>query len=470
MSTTVFVCGDSPELSITTPDAVVVEGLCRDPGLLRDRGTQSDSAVVVLHSESFDLSALQKALRSIGIDPLGAQVLDVSRDDDPSTLSFQVEGLKQRANAFATSAPEHAKPVFAGAITRRGFLRPPTPTYVAVPRVDDSTCAAGDGCRACVDVCPQRAYQWSAGRIVYDKDACVPCGRCVTSCPTGAIENPAATPAMIDAHVRAAINAGEKPIGIRFVCSRGSVDAESGWADIGVPCTSMIPASWLLACRLLGASCVKAVPCGDSGCPIDGDSIVTEANDIARAVLTQTGFEAAMVAGEPPNDEIELAGTNMFDQRNAADIVLALVASTGTNFIVESEMAQLGIVSIDDTTCTLCGQCAKICPTNALRESYEDEIISISFDAKACVNCRQCIGECPEIERGAISVRGLIDTRRLAAGRLTLNEGTVASCEICGNAIAPTTMMNRIGDLLGEEFQDTMKMLETRCLDCRGRG
>jgi NAD-dependent dihydropyrimidine dehydrogenase PreA subunit len=275
---------------------------------------------------------------------------------------------------------------------------------------------------------------------------------------------------MIDAQVRAVMNAAEKPIGIRFVCSRGSVDAESGWADISVPCASMIPASWLLACRLLGASCAKAVPCGDSGCPIDGDLNVTEANDIARAVLAQTGFEAAMVAGGPANDEVELAGTNMFDQRNAADIVLALVASTGTNFTVESEMAHLGIVSIDDTTCTLCGQCAKICPTNALRESYEDEIISISFDAKACVNCRQCIAECPEIRRGAISVRGLIDTRRLAAGRLTLNEGTVASCEICGNAIAPTTMMNRIGDLLGEEFRDTMKMLETRCLDCRGRG
>ncbi len=470
MNTAVFVCGDSPNLAISTPNVVVLEGLCRDPGLLGDGRSQPDRAVVVLHSDSFDLSALQKALRGIGIDPLGAQVLDVSSDENPGVLSLQVEGLIQRANAFTGSAPEHAKPVFSSAVTRRGFLRPPTPTYIAAPQVNHTTCAAGDGCRACVDVCPQGAYQWSAGRISFDKDACVPCGRCVTSCPTGAIENPAATPAMIDAQVRAVMNAAEKPIGIRFVCSRGSVDAESGWADISVPCASMIPASWLLACRLLGASCAKAVPCGDSGCPIDGDLDVTEANDIARAVLAQTGFEAAMVAGGPANDEVELAGTNMFDQRNAADIVLALVASTGTNFTVESEMAHLGIVSIDDTTCTLCGQCAKICPTNALRESYEDEIISISFDAKQCVNCRQCVAECPEIERGAISVRGLIDTSRLAAGPITLNEGTVSSCEICGNAIAPTTMMNRIGDLLGEEFQTTMKMLETRCLDCRGRG
>jgi ferredoxin len=195
---------------------------------------------------------------------------------------------------------------------------------------------------------------------------------------------------------------------------------------------------------------------------------VTEANDIARSILAQTGFEAAMVAEGLLNDE--LAGTNLFDQQNAVDVMLALVASTDTNFIVESKAAQFGVASIDTTTCTLCGQCAKICPTSALRESYENEVISISFDAMACVSCRQCMAECPEIERGAIWVRGLIDTRRLAAGRLTLNEGTVSSCEICGNAIAPTTMMNRIGDLLGEEFQDTMKMLEIRCLDCRGRG
>jgi ferredoxin len=60
-------------------------------------------------------------------------------------------------------------------------LRPPTPAYVAAPRVDSSTCVAGDGCSTCVDICPQGAYQWSDGRISYDKDACVPCGRCVTS-------------------------------------------------------------------------------------------------------------------------------------------------------------------------------------------------------------------------------------------------------------------------------------------------
>ena len=469
MSTAVFVCGDWPPLAVTTPDVVTIEGLCRDPGLLRDCDTGADRAVVVLHDDSFDLPALQRTLRSISIDPLGAQLLGVGRDDDPSVLSYQIEGLKQRARAFTGSAPEHAKPVFSGAATRRGFLRPPTPAYVAAPQVDGSSCVADDGCSACVDICPQDAYLWSDGRISYDKDACVPCGRCVTGCPVGAIKSPAATPAMIDAQVRAVVDISGGSVGVRFVCSRGSVDAESGWADISVPCTSMIPSSWHLACRLLGASCAKAVPCGDSGCPVGGDSLVIEANDIARRVLTQTGFEVSTVAEEPHDDGAVFVGTNPFAQGSAADIILALVASTGTDFTVESENAQLGIVSIDGATCTLCGQCAKVCPTNSLSESYFDDIISISFDAMACVNCSQCVAECPENERGAISVRGMVDTARLDAGRIVLNEGTVARCEICGGAFAPAALMDRISDVLGEEFQDTVKLLETRCLDCRGR-
>jgi ferredoxin len=469
MNPAVFVCGDSPELAIARPEVVVIEGLCRDPSLLSDCDTQPDRAVVVLHSDSFDLSAVQKALRSIDIDPLGAQLLDVGSDNDPGALTLQVEGLIQRAKAFTGSAPEHAKPVFSSTVTRRGFLRPPTPAYIAAPQINHTTCAAGDGCRACVDVCPQSAYQWNAGRISYDKDVCVPCGRCVTGCPTGAIVNPAATSAMIDAQVSTVIAASDGATGIRFVCSRGSVSAQSGWSDITVPCTSMVPASWLLACHLLGATRAKAVPCGDAGCPIDGDSLVNEASEIARAVLAQTEFEAAMNTGDSRSASIQLPETNLFEARNAAELMLALAVATGTEFAVESSEAQLGIVSIDDTACTLCGQCAKICPTNALRESYEDEIISISFDAKACRNCSQCIAECPEIERDAISVLGLIDTRRLSAGRMNLNEGAVSSCEICGNAIAPATMMDRISDLLGDEFQDTMKILENRCLDCRGR-
>ena len=92
--------------------------------------------------------------------------------------------------------------------------------------VDHDTCAAADGCRACADVCPRDAYRWHQGRIHFSKDICDPCGRCVAICPTEAIENPAATPAMLEAQISALLAGSTAPLGILHVhdCLRAGVD------------------------------------------------------------------------------------------------------------------------------------------------------------------------------------------------------------------------------------------------------
>ena len=470
MTTIVFVCGDQPEVTHDVPDAVVVDGLCRDPHQMEQLALDADRVVLVLHEGSYDLPRVQKALRSIDVDPLGVQITDFTPAVEAASLSVTIGGLRARAAAFVRSAPEHAKPVVPQSVTRRGFLRPPVPMYVAAPRVDHQVCVAGDGCRACVDVCPENAYQWQAGRITYDKDACVPCGRCVTTCPTGAIENPAITTAMLEAQVRALVDLADETTGIRFVCSRGVIEPRHGWSDISVPCTSMVPGSWLLACLLIGAGGATAVPCGESGCPLGLDAGAIQSNDLAHAVLSESGLEPGMVTGAAIHEPIVSGEVeDPFGRAAAPDVILAVAHLAQRDVSIVHPASNIGVVEIDASTCTLCGQCAKTCPTNALVEDYEGDTVSISFDARSCVNCTQCVSECPEIKRGAISVVGRIDVAMLTAGRQVLNEGTVATCEICGKAIAPMTMMNRIGDLLGEEFEATMSVLKDRCLDCRGR-
>jgi ferredoxin len=239
--------------------------------------------------------------------------------------------------------------------------------------------------------------------------------------------------------------------------------------DVTVPCTSMVPGSWLVACLLLGAGAVYAVTCADSECPLDLSMGAIQANDLAHAVLAESGFDPKVVSGEMIGEPLVTADMeDPFGRSGAANVMMALAEMTDVNIDVRHPAANTGIVEIDSSACTLCGQCAKTCPTHALVEVYEDDVVSISFDAKACVNCTQCVSACPEIGRGAISVTGRVSVDLLSAGRQTLNEGTVATCDLCGNAIAPATMMSRIGDLLGEEFEATMAMLESRCLDCRG--
>lgn len=470
MSVTVIVCGDRPHIAADVVDAVVVNGFCKNPGQIHDLDVSWDKVVAVVHRDQYHLPDVQKALRSVDVEPLGAQVLSVRAESDRTALGITVAGLRARAEEYTHAAPEHAKPVFAREVTRRAFLKPPVPAYVSAPRVDHAVCAADNGCRACVDVCPQGAYRWQAGRIAYDKDACIPCGRCVTTCPTGAIENPAVTPAMLSAQVRALIGASEGIIGIRFVCSRGRIDAKEGWTDVSVPCTSMVPGSWLLACLLIGAGAAHAVRCSESGCPLDLDASAIHANDLAHAVLAETGLDPSMVVGEFVHEPLVCDSLDdPFGRGQAADVMLALAAIADTDINVRHPAANTGVVQIDPLSCTLCGQCAKTCPTDSLVEIYDDTTVMISFDARTCVNCTQCVSACPEIRRGAISVAGHIDVALMAAGRHTLNQGAVAMCEVCGSAIAPATMMSRIGDLLGDDFEATMSMLENRCLDCRGR-
>jgi len=292
----------------------------------------------------------------------------------------------------------------------------------------------------------------------------------LTTCPTAAIENPATTAPMLEAQVHALIDSSVDSIGIRFVCSRGTMARQAGWFDISVPCTSMVPGSWLIACLLAGAGGTHAVPCGDAGCELGLDAGALQANDLAAAVLSDCDLDANLIDGTSILEPIRSEGIEGgFGRHSSPAVFLALAEVARREIACHHPASNLGVVEIDAAACTLCGQCAKTCPTGALVEMYDGDTVSISFDARACVNCAQCVSACPEFERGAIAVAGRIDTQLMTAGRLDLNAGPVATCEVCDKAIAPATMMDRIGDLLGEEFEATIDMLANRCLDCRGR-
>jgi ferredoxin len=278
---------------------------------------------------------------------------------------------------------------------------------------------------------------------------------------------------MLAAQIGTLVAGTTESAGIRFVCSRGVLAPEAGWFDVEVPCTSMVPGTWLLACIALGTGSVALIACDESGCPLGLDETALESTSFARRLLTSYGLNPDLVGtghGPVPVPLPALEVSDPFGTKGPATVLLALAAATGKFPVVVEAGSPVGVVEIDAATCTLCAQCATTCPTDALADRYEDGRISITFDAADCVNCRQCVSACPEIERGAIAVSPRVDTNLLVAGRNTLNEGSVIMCERCGNAIAPDTMMNRISDLLGDEFQNTMEFLSTRCLDCRGQG
>lgn len=474
MTVAVIACADGPVIAPEGVDVIGIKGLCDSPGQLAGKIGGAERVVFLLHESRYDLAELQKALRSVEIDPLGAQILEAPADMTALDVNLALAGLRARALAFAGSQPEHAKPVLRGQVTRRGLFRPPQPVYLAAPLVDHGVCGAADGCRACATVCPQDAYRWHQGRIHFNKDVCEPCGRCVAACPTEAISNPAFAPAMLADQIAALVGHSETPIGVRFVCSRAlRVPRVPGWQDIAVPCTGMIPGSWLIATLLMGVSAVAVAKCSTTGCDLGLDVESGVAIDFARSTLTAAALNPELVPTEASVGQLsEPIATFDFDapftRSGDVETMLVLDSLSGTRIRFTHAGSSLGVVSINAEACTLCGQCAQTCPTGAIAASYEGETVALSFAAASCTNCKQCTIACPEIKRGAISVVGQVDVESLTSGRHTINEGTVLLCESCGKPIAPSSMMQRIGDLLGDGFDDTMSYLTRRCMDCRG--
>lgn len=471
MTANVFICADL--LDVTGIDSgKSIPELCREPNHLREWLSRLDQVVLVLHRGSFDLPRIQAVVRSEGIDPLGVEIVEVDAAGilPAYWLQVQVRGAVARAAAFPGSVPEQVKLSLATQLSRRAFLRPPAPQYVGAPMIDPDICVAGDGCRMCIAECPQEAYSHSRGRILFDKESCLPCGRCVTACPTGAISNPTVAPGALLAQVNAMVETAPGPIGIAFTCSRGRMAITPGWHPVEVPCTAMIPGSWLLAVLLLGAGAARIIPCDESGCSLAQGRLAEESSRLARAAATWAGWDAGRLPSscgpiESPMSRVDLR--DPFSHHGPIEVYSAMIASGGLVEPLEHPGAGLGVVSVDPESCTMCFQCVQVCPTGALAADADQGDVLLGFDGRLCPDCGQCMEACPEIARGAILVRSRIDPAGLQ-GRVILNKATVQRCEVCGGEIAPEPMLERIAALLGDEFATTSAFLGGRCLDCRG--
>lgn len=494
MSTLVLACADgipgvTPEewFWLRTADVRVVPGLCRDPEAIVRHADGASGLVLAFCSTDVARGAVQAAVRRVGLDPFGVETVDLrAAGEDIERVILILEAAVARAQRFAGSVPENAKVVFPGAVTRRSLLRLTIAEYVAVPSVEPSRCVADRGCRACVEACPRGAIAFSDAGISIDPARCDPCGLCTTACPVEAVVDPTVTPAQLDAQVRALLDPSigpRGPRGILFTCRRSRiVEAAAGWYPVVVPCTGMAPASWLLAPLLLGAAAVAVRPCTDAGCPLGLDEAVHERASFGRRLLGSIGWSEDRIATTPDGLPLTLPPApvpwpgltthDAFAPGAAGRVLLALAERSdhGRAFALEHPGSPVGIVDIRADACTVCGMCARICPTEALALAARDGGVDITFDGARCTACGQCVASCPEAARGAIAVRRAADLDVLSRGATRLIGSDVASCLRCGRPVAPWSMLRRVAELLGPEGRRTTRLLESYCLDCRAIG
>lgn len=454
-------CSDRVDWGSVDLEVDETRSWCRDP--LVPGGEDLGFVACV---EDLDTEHLDRRLRSAGFDPLAVPVVvlsDVDRAADDRIRS-RMSAARLRCDQYAGALPEHLKPILPTAVTRRSFLTFGSPSYRTVPHPDDS-CGASDGCRACVDICPHNALDWSSGVVTHDRLACEGCGRCVTICPTGAMVNPEFTPAQLEAEIEALVAGHEKPTGIQWYCARGPVpEAKADWHSVAVPCVGMLPPHWIIGPLAQGAA---AVALADCQCDLEQDSTLRAiaAFDAAREWLTAAGIAGAAELlpesrGAVSQHSPLKASLNPYGPHGAADLAAPMVEVDW-----ESDLAPLGIVSINHDSCTGCEACATVCPSVALTSVGSTDGLEIWFEPSLCTGCEQCVTRCPE--EGAIRLRRAVVTDDLAAGQRRLVEHQVAKCVQCGGSIATQATLTHIAAALGDD-PPLLKQITSVCLDCRG--
>ena len=114
----------------------------------------------------------------------------------------------------------------------------------------------------------------------------------------------------------------------------------------------------------------------------------------------------------------------------------------------------LPIISNPDD-CTLCGFCAQVCPTRALKVMQNAEGDFLSLTTAECIHCNKCERICNfhalKMSLPALSVDETV----------ILRQSPHARCQTCGQPIASQAEMNYIVSQIGEAHWQHL------CLDCR---
>ena len=365
------------------------------------------------------------------------------------------------------------------------------PTRSAPPTWDAERCAAGiagiPGCQRCAEACPYDALRIKARpaglAIEIDPDACRRCGACTGACPTDALTRSFATDAEVDAAVARAVEAAEAGTTLVLTCPDSAVrldDPLPGAAVVTLPSLLLLDETHLLGALRAGAQAVAVIACED--CHHDAPAPLLEAIAMARAAA---GHERiALLAdddGHGPERLADLLGAT------ATPAPLAPAATDGTRRrqrlldLLDDDLTldtaaladlptgpvPLGGVMVDDDACTMCGACARLCPTEAL--AYEPALGTLTFDASACVGCGLCAAGCPQ---EAVALTSPPLERDLAAGRRTLVEDGVVACRHCDAPFTPQRLLDHAWHTLTDQSgpaQAARASLDV-CGDCKDRG
>lgn len=355
------------------------------------------------------------------------------------------------------------------------------------------------GCTRCLSLCPTGAIQPDGDSVRIDPNICAGCGQCAAVCPTGAaayaLPNVATVANQLRAGLRAWHDAGGTlaPVVLFHDGDHGEplIDASARFGA-GLPAhvipfavneITQIGPETMAAALAYGAGAVAILsrdrPLHDLGGLEAGMATVTEVAQATghgpcRLIETDDPDRLETALAEFPRTPRHAAPAGFLppdDKRGLLVMAFAEMNRTAPTPAAKVPLAKgapFGAVLVDTDACTLCMACTGACPTQALIDNPEAPMLR--FTETACVQCGLCETTCPE---NAISLVPQIDFEAWETPKRVLNEEAPFACISCGKPFGTQSAIARIQEKLSDHWMFTgpdgakrLKALEM-CENCR---
>jgi tetrathionate reductase subunit B len=187
----------------------------------------------------------------------------------------------------------------------------------------------------------------------------------------------------------------------------------------------------LRVARALAGDSARLVYIEDDGTPAPSAALRSYRADLP-------GSEERQATSEAPAPSPEM---------RRRDILATLLESPG-QLVERAEIVgdvPFGRVTVEAEGCTLCGGCARLCPTSAL--GYEPGDGQLTFAPLACVNCGLCAQACPE---KVLTLTPGLHVEPALLTRQTLVSDEVVPCRHCGTPFIPARLLRHVQGKLAQ--------------------
>ena len=323
------------------------------------------------------------------------------------------------------------------------------------------------GCKLCFSVCPREALKVTPEGLLIEHFLCKDCGRCVSSCPTGALEYTLLDDRGFSAYLSALPDLSGRVV----VIGREEALEELFWSPhfpeegpfffLAHQAPKGLHLAQILSFFVRGARMVAFLG--------KAPKVVGLSNELLEALFGKQPIlvvEDREIPSLPAREGLEVALEELppfKSRRRWLSALLFTLWETAGRPSLSLSAEGFGRLVFDEQACTLCLACLNECREEALKADPEN--YALTYEPGLCVACGLCVRVCPE---GALRLEEGLFLEEAFFRRRVLARDEPLYCRRCGKVFGTRKSQKKVREVLSSlgRFAEVLEVLDL-CEDCR---